>query len=1662
MGHTHNKVLRISAASLLAGIGCLALTQPSYAASEGTFTDNNSTEWKYSYDTSGDDPVLTIGFKSAANTTNTIFTIPSLTEVKGKLSSLSGINSIDTYHIRNLATESEASAAVAPALTKVDMTNAAKVQISDLAPLFKNSQNSEIELVFGNDMVIGNSEYVDYLTTQSSFNYVIDADAYPGLFEGLKVKLTNLDKVKYIGWRAFKDATLNESNTAITINSNQTVGGRVFENSNVKSLSINTSKVGFGFCKGCSSLTSLTLGNSVTEIYGQAFQNTSNLKQTLDTNKVTEIDRDAFHNSGLTGLTVHNDLAYIREYAFEGTTLGELNFTGTNPSIGVRSFYNAGITSLNLGENLTTIQAVAFGKNKIKNLVMPKSITSLGPGLFMQNPLDTLTINYDVNMVSGYTPARVTYGCIKSWSDDIPVCSNPSKEDSMINLKHLILNAPYEPATAQDRVYSDSYLSDLRNHVKNIIPGGAFADLDGLESVVIGEGYEYIGSRAFMRGSSSMLNSSYCPVYAEQCVRNSNGEVLTTLSLPESLIAMEENAFMWFSNNRNMVIDKLPSNLEYIGNQAFFMNAGTIKDLNSTKLKYLGDRAFGVGLKVEKAYIGDSLAYIGHGAFSGNYGYMDLTIDTDIYDGRLKGRTSSDTGSFFESFGMWFTSKYLDSLSFPDGFTLPSENSSPDNHLHHYKKLTFTNKVTTIPTNYGNFIEGLYCDTIDMSALNLTTLPNFTFLFVKANEVKLPNGLVEIGAGGLQAAEIEEELILPSTLKTIGALAFMAEANGRTQGNIKITSLPNSIESIGHAAFYNQSRVKLDLNLPNLKTLGSASFMGTSVRDVTLGSNIESIDPFIFYRTPKLRNITIDRNLFSSSNRTSGWEVIAWAFGGDEGHQFGTIKLTSNAGQPCGGYGNCDQLVDYNNDPVVCYAQDDGSTVIDCNKYYAQFYGIKARRVDLSEMQNVTTIPASMFQDSTIGEVILPDTVKTIGEDAFYQARIGKMNLPSSVETIDDEAFQWSYGNLELLPDSIKTVGRSAFFGADLTDDVYIPASIESIGADAFNGGDADVYYDTVTIAGDINETITNDQLVHQMFWNTDIHTLVINSSTLPSTTGNGDVKQFWNMPMEEVVITSLPAIPDNAFEANSNLKLLVMRRDNALRSIGEEAFLDCEKLYDVKFASGLANETVTLGKNAFSNTGFKTIGNDDAQFELNAAKFDASAGYTFANMKQLTNVYVPENFNNAVVPEGAFANASELVEVIVAPGVDKVKNAAFGNANKLERIIFWGDTIIEDSTLAGYVAPTRGGVSSLSAATIPASTDIYAYSTSKAKAYADSRSGDGEFYPLDEVLYITTDKYRISQPVDEDFGGDVTVYALRRDGIVMESDTWGEYDGTAYARDSKDLYFMHEAATVDADPAFGTVFETPVSINDLDFSNENFTNISYTVGDADEDGNRYTTIDYTDGLTNNVASTSVLLRAPVLRAAPAATAVPQQTGGSGEGEGQTGTTSNSGTTNNSGSTTANSGSANSSSTAANSGSTTNGNAANNSGATNSGTQSGSNQSSSLPVGGSGEGEGQTGTGNSGTTNNSGTAATTGNANSGSANSGSTAANSGSNESTAAATGSNSAATTGASESATTTAKTSENGNPKTGDTILGYVALLGSCSLFAGAAFAIIRRNRR
>ena len=72
---------------------------------------------------------------------------------------------------------------------------------------------------------------------------------------------------------------------------------------------------------GCSSLTSVTIGNGVTSIKYAAFWGCSSLTSVTIPDSVTSIGRYAFYNcSGLTSVTIGNGVTSISNYAFNGCT----------------------------------------------------------------------------------------------------------------------------------------------------------------------------------------------------------------------------------------------------------------------------------------------------------------------------------------------------------------------------------------------------------------------------------------------------------------------------------------------------------------------------------------------------------------------------------------------------------------------------------------------------------------------------------------------------------------------------------------------------------------------------------------------------------------------------------------------------------------------------------------------------------------------------------------------------------------------------------------------------------------------------------------------------------------------------------------------------------------------------------------------------------------------------------------------------------------------------------------------------------------------------------------------------------------------------------------------------------------------------------------------
>ena len=835
---------------------------------------------------------------------------------------------------------------------------------------------------------------------------------------------------------------------------------------------------------------------------------------------------------------------------------------------------------------------------------------------------------------------------------------------------------------------------------------------------------------------------------------------------------------------------------------------------------------------------------------------------------------------------------------------------------------------------YNTFFGHVNADKIDISKTAWKVLSPRMFVQTSIDEVVLPENLEVIPGDSFSDAIIKKELVLPDTIKVIGDAAFnYGQIYSKTAWNpetntydkdwdwinshtIKITKLPASLEYVGNDAFWGDTRLTADLNSPNLWYVGWKAFWGTKLRDVYLPPSIKSLHSAAFSNISTLRNITIDFDLgalppnYDYDNLSLMPQSIK-DFAGGNLYQMIHMScsahgMATNSYAVTTFYSIFNQEIGYDVQSTV-----NGRTVIvsygqkTSNNHFGKltftenaktapymtgtgyFSGLEFDEVDLGA-SGWTTITGTVpwgFEDTKIGKLTLPAGLETVTMGAFQNAEIEEpFALPETLKTVGQFAFQEANVNItNMFPDSVEVIDTSAFFGTDASDNITIPGSVTRIGWSPFNAGPADVHYDTITIEPDITASNSQGQLVHQIFWNNDVDKMVIKSSKLTGydmpdydTLSDGTKKyyeEFWHMPFDEVEITNLPTITYAAFNGCTNLKKVDMSKDTNLRTIRDRAFENAENLDTILFAPGIKDETVAVGSKAFRNTGFKTVGQAGADFNLRAAHFDADTE-VFSDMKKLEKVDVPETYSHGTIPAYTFYNDPKLEEASIAYKVKFIDNAAFANDNGLKRIFIWGDTVVNDENLAGYTAPSTPGMGHVEedapkenvGPTIPEGTDIYAYSSWSAEPYAGStarKNFEGDFYALDEVLYLTTNKTHVKVN-DEETDFDKTgmiVYGLRRDGVVLESKHWSEYDGTAYARSDKDLSFSKMTTAVMENPEFATVWDTPVPVNELSLANENFANIDFELVD-DEDGVagiKRVNIIYTDAYTGGEPDTDVL-----------------------------------------------------------------------------------------------------------------------------------------------------------------------------------------------------------
>lgn len=207
---------------------------------------------------------------------------------------------------------------------------------------------------------------------------------------------------------------------------------------------------------------------------------------------------------------------------------------------------------------------------------------------------------------------------------------------------------------------------------------------------------------------------------------------------------------------------------------------------------------------------------------------------------------------------------------------------------------------------------------------------------------------------------------------------------------------------------------------------------------------------------------------------------------------------------------------------------------------------------------NLKSIGAAAFRDSDIKEIIIPESVKDIETTIFANCRkLQKVQiLTKQIDGIPDNTFDGCSSLKKVnLPSSVKYLGKSAFYDTQSLEQLDIPSSCTEIGSNCF-------YYSGLTYIK-IPDGVT--ELKGEMFANCNN----LETVDLPQTLSNFDKKAFYGCSKLKVI-----NIPNGITEISSQcfsycISLAEVIFPNTLKCINTDAFSNCSSLKRICIPEG-------------------------------------------------------------------------------------------------------------------------------------------------------------------------------------------------------------------------------------------------------------------------------------------------------------------------------------------------------------------------------------------------------------------------------------------------------------------------------------------------------------
>ena len=411
------------------------------------------------------------------------------------------------------------------------------------------------------------------------------------------------------------------------------IGDRAFSNSSITSISLPNSitTIGIEAFNSCNKLKSINIPNSVTRIESKAFANCHSLLTAIIPSSVTFIGSSAFSECyALAPVTVPKGVTAIGGNAFRHVS--NINYSGsaTGSPWGARAV-NGFVDGFFVYNDASKTQLLACFTTVSGDVTIPSTVTSIGKFAFYYcSALTSVTIPTSVTKIENYAFNR----CLMISSLTIPDGVTNIGDDAFSDIPNVIYygsatGAPWGAMCINGwvetpLVYSDATKTTLKACFRNakgsinipntvaIIEREAFSNCDSITSVIVPNSVFSIKRGAFQycKSLSSITLSNCLTELGEYAFYNCLA--LTDITIPSSLSQIERCTFA-FCNALTSV--SLPNSISSIGDDAFEC-CSSLSDIEiPSEIVSIGIRAFDRCSSLSIVSIPSSTVSIGKGAF---------------------------------------------------------------------------------------------------------------------------------------------------------------------------------------------------------------------------------------------------------------------------------------------------------------------------------------------------------------------------------------------------------------------------------------------------------------------------------------------------------------------------------------------------------------------------------------------------------------------------------------------------------------------------------------------------------------------------------------------------------------------------------------------------------------------------------------------------------------------------------------------------------------------------------------------------------------------------------------------------------------------------------------------------------------------------------------